>query len=421
LRPRWSVSLMVFSGLIIIAALSFVPYSLKIRQRDARPIVTRSFATYAADVETSAIEKPLFDVAAWYAARGEELERHGVLIETLDGKHTLASLNADVTFNPASLSKLATSLAALKRFGANYRFRIRVYLDGATENGTFRGDLYVASDDPLFGDIQASLIVNDLRRKFGIKRAMGTLFVAPGLCFNFTDAPAEAAARLNRALKLGPMKTAVAAPPDTEPTFTIDSYRLRDVLLYMNAHSSNFVADRLAALVGGPAEIQRLLAEQISIPNHQLLFESGSGLGHNRLTPRGIVAILRALVEELQRQGLDPEDILPFAGTDAGTLRHRLRGTPLEGALVGKTGTLTTIDGGMASLAGIVYTNDYGLVLFALLNQGPRVWESRQMEDELLTELLATHSLPRASLKSFTRRQLLPSLSEMDGTKESGE
>ncbi|MER3428901.1 MAG: hypothetical protein C4334_12585 [Pyrinomonas sp.] len=409
-QPRRSALLMIAIGLVFTTALSLVPYALKLWQRDESQSSVHSFSTYAADLPSPIVREPVFDVAAWYAARGEELERHGVYIETLDGSQVLAALNPDVPFNPASLSKLATSLAALERLGANHRFRTELYLDGTLDaRGNFSGNIYVASDDPLFGDVQAAAIAAKLRAR-GIRRIAGTLYVSPGFCFNFTDAPEEAAARLVRALKMGQPKTGVADPPPFAPTISYESYRLRDVLLYMNAHSSNFVADRLTALVGGPETIQKLLTERVGLPRQEVFIECGSGLGHNRLTPRGIVATLRALIEELQKQGLSPEEIMPFAGCDAGTLRHRLRGTPLEGALVGKTGTLTTIDGGMASLAGVVYTADRGPVLFALLNQGPQVWQSRQMEDELLLELLSNESAPRVPAGSASRRKLLPPL-----------
>ncbi len=401
---------MIALGLVFTTALSLIPYALRLWQSDEHQSVAHSFSTYAADLPSPVVREPVFDVAAWYAARGEELERHGVYVETLDGSQVLAALNSDVPFNPASLSKLATSLAALERFGADHRFRTDVRLDGTLDaRGTFSGSVYVTSDDPLFGDVQAGAIATRLRER-GVRRIVGTVFVSPGFCFNFTDAPEEAAARLVRALKMGQPKTGVAEPPPLAPAISYESYRLRDVLLYMNAHSSNFVADRLTALVGGPEAIQKMLIERVGLQAHEVFIECGSGLGHNRLTPRGIVATLRALVEELQRQGLSPEEIMPFAGCDAGTLRHRLRGTPLEGALVGKTGTLTTIDGGMASLAGVVYTADRGLVLFALLNQGPQVWQSRQMEDELLLELLSNESTPRVPAGPASRRQLLPPL-----------
>src|SRR3712207_802206 len=64
---------------------------------------------------------------------------------------------------------------------------------------------------------------------------------------------------------------------------------------------------------------------------------------------------------------------MPVASDDYGTLRRRLVGTPLESAVVGKTGTLVHDDGGMASLGGVVYTQRAGKVCFVMLSQGSGV------------------------------------------------
>ena len=102
---------------------------------------------------------------------------------------------------------------------------------------------------------------------------------------------------------------------------------------------------------------------------------------------------------------------MPVANDDAGTLRSRLTESPLEGAVVGKTGTLTAeVDGGMASLGGIVYTRDAGMIAFAILDQGSDISENRLLEDELLAEVISAQDLPVAIPKQDAR-QLLPSTS----------
>jgi len=99
---------------------------------------------------------------------------------------------------------------------------------------------------------------------------------------------------------------------------------------------------------------------------------------------------------------------MAVASDDSGTLRRRLAGTGLEGSVVAKTGTLThEVDGGMASLAGIVYTKDAGPVLFAILDQGNRIAENRQLEDQLLTEVVRKSAIPEV-VGSPTKRQMLP-------------
>jgi D-alanyl-D-alanine carboxypeptidase/D-alanyl-D-alanine-endopeptidase (penicillin-binding protein 4) len=181
------------------------------------------------------------------------------------------------------------------------------------------------------------------------------------------------------------------------------------MLLYMNARSSNFMADKIAALFGGAQAVERFLVDELKLPAGQVTIATPSGREHNRMTPRDLLTVIRALVEEAKRHGLEPADIMPVAADDAGTLRRRFEGTALEGAVIGKTGTLTAeVDGGMASLAGLVYTHDAGPVAFVILDQGNRIAENRELEDQLLTEVMSTHSVPQP-IAGPTPRRLLPS------------
>jgi D-alanyl-D-alanine carboxypeptidase/D-alanyl-D-alanine-endopeptidase (penicillin-binding protein 4) len=297
---------------------------------------------------------------------------------------------------------------ALKKLGPDYRFRTQIYGDGKVdEKGTYRGVLFFTGNDPTFGDVAASMIASELKER-GIKKIEGGVMVSPDFCFNFSESAEDSAARLAKALHLGDVPTGVGAGPSSNRLFVFDSYPLRDVLLYMNARSSNFIAERIGALVGGAPAVQQFLQDELKLPTSQVTIERVSGREHNRMTPRGLLTVIRALVEEAARHNLQPEDIMPVASDDSGTLRRRLAGTGLEGAVVGKTGTLTSeVDGGMASLAGIVYTEDKGMIVFAILDQGNRIWDNRQMEDQLLAEIIKSQATP-IIIAGSTRRQLLP-------------
>lgn len=414
---------MLVVGISLLLCLSFAPYSQgwvytlkeQVRQTFVPAQETASSAAAAQRVEAG----PDFDAALWYTSRGEAPETHGVLVESLGGERVLASHNADDVFNPASLVKLSTSLVALKKLGADYRFHTRVLADGTIDNaGNLRGRLLVMGNDPTFGDVGANLIANELRAR-GIKRLAGELSVSPDFSFNFSESPEKSAEYLARAMRLGNPKTSVAEESAGDGLFTLNSYPLHDVLLYMNARSSNFIAERVGALVGGPQAVQQFLIDEVKLPPGKVLIARTSGREHNRMTPRGLLTVIRSLIEETKRQGLEPTDILPVASDDRGTLRRRFAGTGLEGAVVGKTGTLTSeVDGGMASIAGIVYTADSGLVVFAILDQGNRISDNRQMEDQLLSEIINLQARPRA-VGSPTPRPLLPTASlqiEDEGT-----
>lgn len=410
MNRRQPIIVMLIVGIIIIFVLSLIPYSLA---RNSIEQLRNSLTPGPAALVEVSVPKPpsaepSFDVATWYAERGEQPETHGVLIESLEGGRTFASHNVDETFNPASLIKLATSLVALEKLGADYRFKIRVYAEGETDGtGTLRGRLYVVGSDPTFGDIGAHHISDALKAR-GIKRVSDGLMVSPDFCFNFSEDALDSGARLARALDLGKTEIGVSDKSEGRLLFSFNSYALPDVLLYMNARSSNFVAERIGALAGGPESLQRFLTERLHLPASEVMIARASGREHNLMTARGVVTVIRALVGEARRQGLEPTAIMPVASDDAGTLRRRLAGTGLEGAVVGKTGTLTSeVDGGMSSLAGLVYTQDAGIVLFAILDQGNRIWDHRQMEDQLLADAIKSQATPRA-VAGPTPRKLLP-------------
>ncbi|MBD0327596.1 MAG: D-alanyl-D-alanine carboxypeptidase, partial [Pyrinomonadaceae bacterium] len=112
---------------IAVATLALIPYSLtgSLEQRQPAKAVVSAVSTNEGAAKKQAVE-PVFDAAVWYAERNEAPETHGVLIESLNHEKLFASHNADEVFNPASLIKLSTSLVALKKLGADYRFRTQV-------------------------------------------------------------------------------------------------------------------------------------------------------------------------------------------------------------------------------------------------------------------------------------------------------
>jgi D-alanyl-D-alanine carboxypeptidase/D-alanyl-D-alanine-endopeptidase (penicillin-binding protein 4) len=396
LNSRKPIFLMIVVGLAAILVLSFTPYALLSRARQTVETIVQPVhldGPALKEVELESLPAP-FDMATWFAGRGVDPDKRGALIETLDGKQVFAAHNADTAFNPASLIKLATSLVALRRLGKDYRFETRIYVEGPVDNaGALRGRLVIAGNDPTFGDVAAAMIAARLKES-GVKSVPEEIAVTPEFTFNFSGKPDESAQRFAKVAKLTPKTYTVAATPTGSPALVLRSYPLRAILLYMNAHSSNFVAERLGNLVGGPAGVQDFLVNELKLPADQVTLTTTSGLEHNRLTPRGLVTVIRALNEEANRQGLKLEEIMAVASDDWGTLRRRFVGTPLEGAVIGKTGTLVHDDGGMASLGGIISTQKSGKLCFVMLSQGSTVWENKQKMDELLVEIVTSRDTP---------------------------
>jgi len=395
LNSRKPIIALLAVGIAVVLALAFTPYALVHRARQAVAAVIRVEEHPALEeIASHAPAPPTFDTEGWYAGRGEDPSRHGVFVQSLDGRQTFADHNADVPFNPASLVKLATSLVVLRKLGKDFRFETRVYVEGEPDkSGALKGRLVVAGGDPTFGDVSGVLIAKKLEER-GIRSVPEELAVSPDFTFNFSGKPEESAERLSKVMKMTPKTHGVVASPPGPPAFVVHSYPLSEILLYMNAHSSNFVAERLGAMVGGPAGVRDFLVNEVKLPANQVMLSTTSGLEVNRLTARGLVSIIRALDAETRRQGLKIDDIMAVASDDYGTLRKRMVGTPLEGAVVGKTGTLVHDDGGMASLGGVIYTQRSGKVCFVVLSQGSNVAERRSMTDQLLVEVVFSKDLP---------------------------
>jgi D-alanyl-D-alanine carboxypeptidase/D-alanyl-D-alanine-endopeptidase (penicillin-binding protein 4) len=90
-------------------------------------------------------------------------------------------------------------------------------------------------------------------------------------------------------------------------------------------------------------------------------YRDGSGLSrHDYLTPRAVVKVLDVMRRSPHAALF--RDALPIAGVD-GTIRSRMRGTPAEGNVRAKTGTLDKT----RSLSGYVTTVNGRVLLFSML------------------------------------------------------
>src|SRR5215470_1773825 len=105
----------------------------------AQEIASRS-TTPGGDLRARAAERLTTVSEANYlnslALRGFSLETQGLLIESLDGRTVYADLNSNTGFNPASVIKVATSFAALSKFGPEYHFETNFYADGEVNKKT---------------------------------------------------------------------------------------------------------------------------------------------------------------------------------------------------------------------------------------------------------------------------------------------
>jgi len=359
----------------------------------------------------------------------------GVYVETSEGTSLLAQ-QAQKPVHPASVSKVPTTLALLRKLGPEYRFVTTFSARGAVANGILQGDLLVESNgDPAFVDENA-LLVADRLREAGITQVTGDLRLRGNMTFDWQDD--EGGARLRRALAgsiapaalaavrafelenptgpapdrllptgirfLSGANTALVAAPATgaataaTTTVATNATTARPLLIHrsqpliplaksLNDYSNN-IFKPLADAAGGAGAVESLARSAVpKMMQSEITLGDGAGTDPiNRLSPRAAVKLLRALEEELKKSGHALFDILPVAGVDDGTLRHRLDGPDEAGRVVGKTGTYG--DYGASALVGAIPTSDRGTVYFAILNHGVPVPEARRRQDRFVRALL---------------------------------
>jgi D-alanyl-D-alanine carboxypeptidase/D-alanyl-D-alanine-endopeptidase (penicillin-binding protein 4) len=163
------------------------------------------------------------------------------------------------------------------------------------------------------------------------------------------------------------------AAPGAEVART--AHTLDSAVVYMNKVSDNLAAEALmkgsaAVRWGGPGSTSRgidILKEiltQAGVDTNSMRAVDGSGLSRYNLT---CATALTGLLVEMYRDSLCFPAFyasLPIAGVD-GTIDRRMRGTPAEGNLRAKTGTLN----GVTALSGYVRTADGDMLAFSMLMQ----------------------------------------------------
>jgi D-alanyl-D-alanine carboxypeptidase/D-alanyl-D-alanine-endopeptidase (penicillin-binding protein 4) len=331
----------------------------------------------------------------------------GVLVRAQDGT-ILAAQQADRPVHPASITKVATTLALLKKLGPGRRFETRVVATGPLRQEVLAGDLVIDADgDPTLVYENAFVILLGLR-DLGLRRVLGRLSVRGPLLFDWE--PDGNGSKMRRTFEgrdgLGAWPSVVAARADaarTTPEQLALSFGARSlapngagrtllvhrsgtlvqVVKALNCYSNN-VFHPFSDRIGGPREVERIA--RASVPpgtRAQIVIDNAAGAGKtNRLSPRATVAIIDALERELAPHGLGLLDVLPVNRIDAGTLRERLA----PATLVGKTGTIGSLRA--STLAGVVRTERWGRVTFAILNRGVAVPEAQKRQDGFVEALL---------------------------------
>ena len=134
-------------------------------------------------------------------------------------------------------------------------------------------------------------------------------------------------------------------------------------------------------------EVVKSFLRQAGVGENEIALNDGSGLSRNDLISANTTVQLLTFMTK-HRYFAQFRDALPIAGVD-GTLRTRMRGTPAEGNLRAKTGSLSSV----ASLSGYVTTAaGEHLVFSMMLNNYPDAAAVRRDSIDAIAILLASFS-----------------------------
>jgi serine-type D-Ala-D-Ala carboxypeptidase/endopeptidase (penicillin-binding protein 4) len=358
-------------------------------------------------VQNSAIAQYLTQLPAPQPAQGIWMQSNTQLLANHQG----------TTPRPAaSLTKIATSLAALKVLGPEHRFLTRISATGPVTDGILQGDLVVEGGaDPFFVWENAIALGHHLTQQ-GIQKVAGNLIIKGPFYMNFKTDPQQTGTLLKQGLNanLWPAEAQIQsetlknipkpqieiqgsvrvdasnlesrAPEPTSAAVqtitTLQSLPLVELLKQMNRYSNNAMAEMIAQQVGGPQKVAQLAAQAAGVPQGEIQLVNGSGLSvDNRISPRAACGMMLAIANLLHPKQRTIADVLAVTGQDAGILDQR----SLPPQAVIKSGTLNTV----SALAGALATQKQDVVWFAIINGEGSTEMFRTQQENLLQTLVA--------------------------------
>ncbi len=367
------------------------------------------------------------------ASLGFDPNRQGVWIQT--DETLLANYNGTLPLPAASVTKVATTLAALRELGPDHRFVTRIGVVGTIDNGTVNGDLIVEGGEDPFFIWEEAIAIGNLLTELGIERVTGDLLVSGKFYMNYKadaivagnffkqgidaslwDAEAETQYQTlppgtprPQVAIAGEVRPISTPPGDTNWLIAHDSFPVAELLEKMNQYSNNYIADMLANSVGGPNAVVQSVVEATGVPAAEIQLSNGSGLGEeNKISARMAAAMWLAIADLLQEYNMTVADVFAVVGEDEGILEAR----PLPNFLVTKSGSLNSV----ATISGGLPTQERDIIWFGMMNYGNDTGTLRVQQEALLGRFLSqwgTVSASPAPLKSTASRVGLTSQSQI--------
>ncbi|MEN0064271.1 MAG: D-alanyl-D-alanine carboxypeptidase/D-alanyl-D-alanine-endopeptidase [Myxococcota bacterium] len=361
---------------------------------------------------------------------------------------TLFERGSEQRLVPASTMKWLTAIAAADRLGLDDTFVTTVQVSGEVVGDTLYGDIYFVGDgDPSLGEEDPTEVLDEIERIFaetGIRRIKGgvvvdsTIIADPllgqgwmwdDMRFGFSapfaglnlghnlghrafDAESCATVDDKRNAPLLDPVTCFAdvldarfetmgirrsqeprvgrAPNDATEFVRFESEPLRELVNRMLLDSDNLYAECIAraidadgtqSLKGAREVVDELFARADLSPSF-LRLADGSGLSRYSLLSADTLVELTAWAVE-EPWGRELRDLLPVAGV-SGTLENRGVGTPAEGRVWAKTGSMS----GVRNIVGVVQDAKGRSLRFAMLFNGVAAQRAAlEVQDRILTLL----------------------------------
>jgi D-alanyl-D-alanine carboxypeptidase/D-alanyl-D-alanine-endopeptidase (penicillin-binding protein 4) len=346
----------------------------------------------------------------------------GAEVFDLSTGKALFSLRAAVMRPPASVEKLYTTVAVLRRLGPEARLHTTVLGTGhLSANGVWDGDLYLrGGGDPTFGDFEFNQIwelgygstASDLAVQLiarGIRRVSGSIIADASLFDSRPGGPATgyapdvpdfggqlsaltydhgsstrrlspgtfAARELMLILRADHVRGRASrrtgvTPGDARVLATVSSPPMSVLLRLTDVPSDDLFAELLTKQLGSrfgaggsiPAGA-RVITGVVHAYNLHPSILDGSGLSRrDRSSPLEVVDLLRDVWRTPVGAVLSAS--LPLVGVN-GTVRTLATRTPARGRCIAKTGTLDAV----TNLAGYCHSRGHHLLAFALFLDGP--------------------------------------------------
>ncbi len=336
--------------------------------------------------------------------------------EGTDGAVT-GSSNMHSQFPIASVSKVFTSLWALEKLGATYRYPTQVYLtklNSGSYDVHLRGSVFPYFDRTMFyflitalnkrGITKIDNLTYDENFEYGsiirdnkdLAHKNGTQSeteIMQQLRADVTNLKTNYRSFLNQTQSLVKLKLPTSVnltihdihatsmsqfnKDETTGSFMLRSSELHRVLKEMNRNSNNFAADKIYERLARTQKFSDYLSKSIGADANEFNFVNGSGYPtivngvktYNSATCNTVVEVNKKLFKAAAAQNFGLRYILPVTGLDTdsdSTVTQIYSSNLTTGALVAKTGTISQ----SVSLAGAVLTQDNLIYFHATATTG---------------------------------------------------